>query len=161
MRIGFIDTGDKSFTLMPHIGIAALTAVLKAAGHEVRVLDLFYATSFDLVGISSTSFSFVTAAQPFPDYSVFDMERYGSIPALKEYAPSVPVIVDPSHATFKRSYVAPMPPAAIAARADGLLIEVYPTPDKAWVDPLNAVSFTDFKNLVQELDAIRRIIHRS
>jgi 3-deoxy-7-phosphoheptulonate synthase len=90
--------------------------------------------------------------------SILDIQ---AIPALQEYAPTVPVIVDPSHSTFKRSYVTPMSRAAIAAGADGLLIEVHPTPDKAWVDPLNSISFSDFKNLVQELNAIRRIIHHS
>jgi 3-deoxy-7-phosphoheptulonate synthase len=90
--------------------------------------------------------------------SILDLQ---AIPALKEYAPTVPVIVDPSHATFKRSYVLPLSRAAVAAGADGLLIEVHPAPDKAWVDPLNAISFPDFKNLVKELNAISHLIHCS
>jgi len=81
-----------------------------------------------------------------------------AIPALKEYAPSVPVIIDPSHATFKRSYVSAMSRAAIAAGADGLLIEVHPDPEKAWVDPLQALGFSDFDKLVKELEAIKKII---
>ncbi len=81
-----------------------------------------------------------------------------AIPALKEYAPSVPVIIDPSHATFKRKYVAAMSRAAIAAGADGLLIEVHPDPEQAWVDPLQALGFSDFSNLVSELDGIRNVI---
>jgi 3-deoxy-7-phosphoheptulonate synthase len=83
-----------------------------------------------------------------------------AIPALKEYAPSVPVIVDPSHSTFKRTYVAPMSRAAIAAGADGLLIEVHPDPENAWIDPLQALGFQDFKHLMVQLKEIHQIISR-
>lgn len=84
-----------------------------------------------------------------------------AIPALKEYAPSIPVIIDPSHATFKRSYVAAMSRAAIAAGADGLLIEVHPTPEEAWVDPLQALDYASFGDLMGELRQIAPILGRS
>ena len=87
--------------------------------------------------------------------SILDIQ---AILALKEYAPTVPVIVDPSHSTFKRNYVAAMSRAAIAAGADGLLIEVHPDPEHAWVDPLQSLAFHDFKRLMIELEAIHRII---
>lgn len=80
-----------------------------------------------------------------------------AIPALKEYAPSVPVFVDPSHSTFRRHYVAPVSRAAIAAGADGLLIEVHPVPEKAWVDPLQALDYPGFEKLAKEIAAIAAI----
>lgn len=81
-----------------------------------------------------------------------------AIPALKEYAPTVPVIIDPSHSTFRRSYVLPISRAAIAAGADGLLIEVHPDPEKAWVDPLQAIGFKEFSRLMEDIQKIRDII---
>jgi 3-deoxy-7-phosphoheptulonate synthase len=84
-----------------------------------------------------------------------------AIPALKEYAPTVPVIIDPSHATFRRDYVAAMSKAAIAAGADGLLIEVHPTPEKAWIDPLQALDFVHFEKLMKEIDGIASVIGRT
>lgn len=89
--------------------------------------------------------------------SILDIQ---AIPALKEFAPSVPVIIDPSHSTFKRTYVAPMARAAIAAGADGLLIEVHPDPENAWIDPLQALGFQDFKHLMVQLKAIHQIISK-
>ena len=80
------------------------------------------------------------------------------VPAVNEYAPSLPVIVDPSHSTFRRTYVAAMSRAAIAAGADGLLIEVHPDPEKAWVDPLQALSFSDFRVLMEQLTAIHELV---
>ncbi len=90
--------------------------------------------------------------------SILDIQ---AIPALKEYAPTVPIIVDPSHSTFKRNYVAPMSRAAIAAGADGLLIEVHPAPEEAWVDPLQALNFGDFEKLIKEIEGIATVIGRS
>ncbi|MBW2609737.1 MAG: 3-deoxy-7-phosphoheptulonate synthase [Deltaproteobacteria bacterium] len=81
-----------------------------------------------------------------------------AIPAFKEYAPSVPVIIDPSHSTFKRSYVSAMSRAAIAAGADGLLIEVHPDPEHAWIDPLQAINFSNFQQLMKSIKAIHEII---
>jgi len=83
------------------------------------------------------------------------------IPALKEYAPSVPVIIDPSHATFKRSYVASMARAAIAAGADGLLVEVHPDPEHAWIDPLQALGFSDFKHLMRQIEGIAKMLQQT
>jgi len=87
--------------------------------------------------------------------SILDIQ---AIPAMKEYAPTVPVIIDPSHSTFKRSYVMPMSRAAIAAGADGLLIEVHPRPESAWVDPLQAIGFKDFERLMKDIQKIREVI---
>lgn len=84
-----------------------------------------------------------------------------AVPALKEYCPSVPVFVDPSHATFKRTYVPAISRAAIAAGADGLLIEVHPTPEEAWVDPLQALNFADFADLVRDLRRIAEALGRT
>lgn len=90
--------------------------------------------------------------------SILDVQ---AIPAMKDYAPTVPIVADPSHSTFKRSYVAAMSRAAIAAGADGLLIEVHPTPEQAWVDPLQALSYDAFAKLVKELDGIARVLGRT
>ena len=83
-----------------------------------------------------------------------------AIPAMKEYAPSVPVIIDPSHSTFKRAYVAAMSRAAIAAGADGLLIEVHPDPEHAWVDPLQALGFSDFRILMEQIKGIQSVLQK-
>lgn len=84
-----------------------------------------------------------------------------AIPALKEYSPSVPVFVDPSHSTFKRSYVPVISRAAIAAGADGLLIEVHPNPEKAWIDPLQSLDFDEFKKLMIEIEGIARVLGKT
>ena len=73
-----------------------------------------------------------------------------AIPSLKELS-HLPVIVDPSHATGKWNLVAPMSKAAIAAGADGLLIEVHSNPECALCDGEESIKRTKFKELMQDM----------
>ena len=76
-----------------------------------------------------------------------------AIPVLRERT-HLPVIVDPSHGTGYRAYVAPMARAARAAGAHGLLIEVHPDPDKALSDAEQSLSFPEFLSLMRSLQAV-------
>ena len=75
------------------------------------------------------------------------------VPAIREYS-HLPILVDPSHATFKRSYVAPVAKAALAIGADGIMVDVHPAPEEAAVDPLQALSYSAFRELIQSLRTI-------
>jgi len=81
------------------------------------------------------------------------------IPALKERT-HLPVVVDPSHGTGKRGYVVPMALAAVAAGADGLLIEVHPHPDKALVDGPQSLSLEEFAQFMVKLRALAPAVGR-
>ncbi len=81
------------------------------------------------------------------------------VPAAQEYT-HLPVIVDPSHATFRRRYVAPVARAALAIGADGVLLDVHPNPEQAAVDPLQALDYEAFGRLMQELEAIAPVVGR-
>lgn len=72
----------------------------------------------------------------------------------------LPILVDPSHGTGRRDLVIPMSKAAIAAGADGLLIEVHPTPEKALVDGDQSLNFTEFKELSNEVKRIAIAVGR-
>ena len=81
------------------------------------------------------------------------------IPAVREYS-HLPVIVDPSHATFRRRYVAPIARAGIAVGADGIIIDVHPTPEQAAVDPLQALDYDAFGALMNELRGVAHVLGR-
>jgi 3-deoxy-7-phosphoheptulonate synthase len=82
------------------------------------------------------------------------------VPAAQEYT-HLPILVDPSHATFRRRYVAPVARAALAIGADGIMVDVHPRPEQAAVDPLQALSFQAFEQLMQELEAIAPALGRT
>jgi 3-deoxy-7-phosphoheptulonate synthase len=72
----------------------------------------------------------------------------------------LPVIVDPSHATGHWQYVAPMTRAAVAAGADGLLIEVHPHPEQALCDGPQSLKPETFRIMMQDVAAIARVVGR-
>jgi 3-deoxy-7-phosphoheptulonate synthase len=72
------------------------------------------------------------------------------VPLIKEIS-HLPVMVDPSHATGKRSLVAPMSKAALVSGAHGVLVEVHPEPEKALSDGPQSLTFAGFEQLMTEL----------
>jgi 3-deoxy-7-phosphoheptulonate synthase len=80
----------------------------------------------------------------------------GAIPVLKQET-HLPVIVDPSHAAGRRDLVLPLARAAVAAGADGIIVEVHPTPEEALCDgpqQIPAAEFADFAGEIRELAAL-------
>ncbi len=73
-----------------------------------------------------------------------------AVVALKQKT-YLPVFVDPSHAAGKRSFVAPLTKAAIAAGADGVMIEVHNNPQNALCDGAQSMDLTDFEALMGEI----------
>ncbi len=83
-----------------------------------------------------------------------------AVPVLRERT-HLPVIVDPSHATGVRAYVAPLARCAVAVGADGLMIEVHPNPACALSDGPQSLTFQQFDQLADELKAYARLAGRS
>lgn len=73
-----------------------------------------------------------------------------AVPLVKELS-HLPVIVDPSHGTGVRSLVPSMAKAAVAAGADGLLIEVHPNPEEAYSDGPQSILPDEFSRLMEEI----------
>ena len=82
------------------------------------------------------------------------------VPAIKRMS-HLPILVDPSHGTGKRTKVLPMSRAAIAVGADGVLIEVHHKPEEALSDGPQAILPEAFEQLVREVDAIAQVLGRS
>ncbi len=72
--------------------------------------------------------------------------------ALLKQISHLPVIADPSHAAGHRSLVPPLARVAVAAGADGLLVEVHPDPDQAWSDGEQSLDFVEFQAMMISLD---------
>ena len=84
----------------------------------------------------------------------------GAVVALKQIT-HLPVLVDPSHATGKRELVARLARAAIAAGADGLMIECHPEPEKSVSDARQTISLEAMAELVDSLVPIAQAVERS
>jgi len=82
------------------------------------------------------------------------------VPAAKEVT-HLPIVVDPSHATFWRPWVAPMSLAAIAAGVDGVMLEIHPDPVNAAVDPLQPLDYHEFEALMKQMQAVASSVGRT
>jgi 3-deoxy-7-phosphoheptulonate synthase len=80
-----------------------------------------------------------------------------AIPVVKKLS-HLPIIGDPSHGTGRRDMVLPMARAAVAAGADGLMIEVHPDPDNAMSDGAQSLTPKQFIELMQQVRAIASVV---
>jgi 3-deoxy-7-phosphoheptulonate synthase len=82
-----------------------------------------------------------------------------AVPLLKQYS-HLPVVVDPSHAAGKRELVPALAAAAVAAGADGLLIEVHPTPEQALSDGRQSLDLPGFQDMMRNLSKVAQAVGR-
>jgi 3-deoxy-7-phosphoheptulonate synthase len=78
-----------------------------------------------------------------------------AVPLLREMS-HLPIVVDPSHGTGRRSLVCPASKAALVIGADGLILEVHPRPEEAWSDGPQSLTLSGFDEIMGEL---RRYAH--
>ncbi|MEO6656378.1 MAG: 3-deoxy-7-phosphoheptulonate synthase, partial [Pyrinomonadaceae bacterium] len=79
--------------------------------------------------------------------------------ALVKEMTHLPVIVDPSHATGKRSLISATAKAAMAVGADGVIVEVHPDPDNAWSDGAQSLTLHGFSEMMENLTEPVRSIY--
>jgi 3-deoxy-7-phosphoheptulonate synthase len=94
----------------------------------------------------------------FEDHTRFTLPL-ATVPYLHQTT-HLPVVVDPSHGTGKASLVATMARAAVAAGADGLMVEVHPDPENALSDGFQALTPTAFRQMMTECRQIAAAIGR-
>jgi 3-deoxy-7-phosphoheptulonate synthase len=80
-----------------------------------------------------------------------------AIPALKELT-HLPVIVDPSHSTGKSSLVPAASKAALAAGADGLIVEVHPDPESSYSDGHQSLQISEFEKMMKEIFELAKVM---
>jgi 3-deoxy-7-phosphoheptulonate synthase len=80
-----------------------------------------------------------------------------AVPVLKQLS-HLPVVVDPSHSGGKRALVAPLTRAAVAAGADGFMVDVHPSPETALVDGPQAILPSEFAELMDDVRALAAIV---
>ncbi|MGA2625276.1 MAG: 3-deoxy-7-phosphoheptulonate synthase [Bacteroidota bacterium] len=82
------------------------------------------------------------------------------VPAIKQLS-HLPIIVDPSHGTGRHELIIPMSRAAVAAGADGLIVEVHPDPSQAFSDGEQSLTPAEFKQLMAQVRAVAAAVGRT
>jgi len=148
----------QNFALLKRVGRARKPVLLKR-GMSATLEDWLMAAEYIMAGGNYQVILCERGIRTFSDHSRNTLDL-SVIPPCKSLS-HLPVMIDPSHGTGKRAYVPPMALASLAAGADGLLIEMHPTPDKAMSDGAQSLDFAGFKKLLDQLRGLAKPMSRT
>lgn len=144
----------QNFTLLDAVGELDKPVLLKR-GFANSYDDWLNAAEYILAGGNRNVILCERGIRTFETYTRNTLD-IAAIPVIHRLS-HLPVIADPSHGTGRWHLVAPMGVAAIAAGADGLLIEVHPHPDRALSDGPQSVTFENFARLMEGVRAVSAV----
>ena len=147
----------QNFALLTEVGKSKRPVLLKR-GFSSTVTEWLTAADYLLAEGNHRVILGERGIRTFEDSVRFSLD-ISSVPVIKRSS-HLPLIVDPSHAAGHYSLVPAIAKAAVAAGADGILIEVHPNPKEALVDGLQSLTISDFTRLMTELKAIAKSIGR-
>ena len=147
----------QNYSLLTAVGKCKKPVVLKR-GFACTVTELLTAADYLLAEGNSQVILCERGIRTFEDSTRFSLD-IGAIPVIKKSS-HLPIIVDPSHAAGHFSLVPALAKAAVAAGADGLLIEVHPNPAEALVDGLQSLNPENFSILMADLKKIAESVGR-
>jgi 3-deoxy-7-phosphoheptulonate synthase len=147
----------QNFPLLKEAGMCRVPILLKR-GMMATIEEYLYAAEYILSQGNPSVILCERGIRTFESSTRFTLDL-NAIPILKERT-HLPVIVDPSHGTGDRKLVPPMARAAVAAGADGLLMEVHHRPEEALCDGSQALYPQDFEALMEDLKKVAVAIGR-
>ncbi|MDD5680927.1 MAG: 3-deoxy-7-phosphoheptulonate synthase [Candidatus Omnitrophica bacterium] len=147
----------QNFNLLKEVGQSKKPVLLKR-GMSATIKELLMSAEYIL---SEGNFNVILCERgirTFEEHTRFTLD-ISAIPVIKQLS-HLPVVVDPSHATGKWGLVLPCSKAAIAAGADGLIIEVHPNPEEALSDGAQSLLPEKFTELMKEVGKVAKAVGR-
>jgi 3-deoxy-7-phosphoheptulonate synthase len=148
----------QNFNLLRELGKLRKPVLLKR-GIAATIEELLLSAEYIMAGGNYDVILCERGIRTFETYTRNTMD-ISAIPVVKKLS-HLPMMADPSHGTGRRDKVAPMARAAVAAGADGLLIEVHPDPDRALSDGAQSLRPEQFEELMQQLRMIASAVGRT
>jgi 3-deoxy-7-phosphoheptulonate synthase len=148
----------QNFNLLRELGKQSKPVLLKR-GIAASVEELLLSAEYLLAGGNYSVILCERGIRTFETYTRNTLDL-SAIPAVKKLS-HLPIVADPSDATGRRDIVAPMARAAVAAGADGLMIEVHPDPDRALSDGAQSLRPEQFEELMRQLQAVALAVGRT
>ena len=148
----------QNFRLLKELGMQK-TPVLLKRGMSSTIRELLMSAEYIMSEGNYNVILCERGMRTFEDSTRFTLDL-SAIPVLKQNT-HLPVLVDPSHATGKWDLVAPMALAAVAAGADGVMVEVHPKPEEALSDGPQALLPSRFSRMMADLKKVAEAIGRT
>jgi 3-deoxy-7-phosphoheptulonate synthase len=141
----------QNYSLLEAVG-KSIRPVLLKRGMMSTIEELLMSAEYILANGNPNVILCERGIRSFETYTRNTLD-ISAVPLIKNLS-HLPIIVDPSHATGQRELVSPVSKSAIAAGADGLIIEVHPEPEKALSDGLQSLRPEEFDQLMGELEQV-------
>jgi 3-deoxy-7-phosphoheptulonate synthase len=148
----------QNFTLLDEVGRADKPVMLKR-GMSATIEEWLLAVEYILSQGNRRVILCERGIRTFENYTRNTMD-VSAIPIIKKLS-HLPIIADPSHGTGKWYLVTPMALAAVAAGADGLMVEVHPSPDTALKDGAQSLTFEHFQDLMKKVAPVAAAVGRT
>lgn len=148
----------QNFSLLKEVGKANIPVMLKR-GFCATYKEFLMAAEYILASGNPNVILCERGIRTFETHTRNTLD-IAAVPVLRELS-HLPIIVDPSHGTGLRNLVSPMASAAVAAGADGVMVEVHYDPDRSYSDAKQALSTEDFKKMMNQLRKIKNILRNS
>ncbi|MBM4447528.1 MAG: 3-deoxy-7-phosphoheptulonate synthase [Chloroflexi bacterium] len=147
----------QNFNLLEEVGKTGKPVMLKR-GLSATIQEWLLAAEYILAQGNEQLMLCERGIRTFEAYTRNTMDI--SVIPIVEKVSHLPIIADPSHGTGKWYLVIPMALAAIAAGADGVMVEVHPNPDLALKDGAQSLTFANFQKLMSQLKSVAEAIDR-
>ena len=148
----------QNFTLLRELGKQRRPVLLKR-GISATIEELLLSAEYIMSGGNYDVILCERGIRTFETYTRNTMD-ISAIPVVKKLS-HLPIVADPSHGTGRRDKVVPMARAAVAAGADGLLVEVHPDPDRALSDGAQSLRPEQFQEMMRQLRLIAAAVERT
>jgi 3-deoxy-7-phosphoheptulonate synthase len=145
----------QNFSLLAEVGKAPKPILLKR-GPSASIEELLMAAEYVVREGNSQVILCERGIKTFETATRFTLD-IAAIPVLKQET-HLPVIVDPSHAPGRRDLVLPLARSAVAAGADGIIVEVHPEPEHALCDAAQQIPVGDFPQFAEEIRALASLM---
>ncbi len=148
----------QNFNLLREVGRTRKPVLLKR-GQSATIEELLLAAEYVMSGGNYDVILCERGIRTFETYTRNTMD-ISAIPVIKKLS-HLPMVGDPSHGTGRRDQVLPLARAAVAAGADGLIVEVHPDPDRALSDGAQTLNPAQFSEMMQQVRAIAAAVGRT
>jgi 3-deoxy-7-phosphoheptulonate synthase len=148
----------QNFSLLKELGQSKKSVMLKR-GMATTIKEWLLSAEYILTGGNPNVILCERGIRTFETATRNTLDL-NAVPVLRELT-HLPIVVDPSHGTGSWQYVQPMAFAAIAAGADGLMIEVHPKPEEALSDGAQSLTFKKFQDLMEKLRPLAAVLGRT
>lgn len=155
LQIGARNT--QNFSLLKEVGKANKPVLLKR-GMYSTISEWLNSAEYILKEGNSQVILCERGIRTFEKYTRNTLD-ISAVPAVRELT-HLPIIVDPSHATGRASFISPLSLASVASGADGIMVEVHHEPERALSDRDQALTLMQFEVMVRKIRALRKLMER-